>query len=81
MRMEKFWNNLWKYIFPALSIILWVMTIIFFIRSKGVIDTTNYVTELRVVNAMRWHPVCLIGAIISTAAAYVISEVRRYIDE
>lgn len=71
-------KKLWKYIFPSLSAILWIITIILFFRSHGSYDTADYE---QVMNAMRWQPACCIGAIISTAAAYVIEEIQDYIDK
>jgi len=81
MSSNKIWNNLWKYIFPILSVILWIITVILFIKSKSGYDTRDLETQLQIMNAARWHPACCIGAIISTAAAYVVSELCRHFEE
>lgn len=74
-------KNLWKYIFPSLSAILWIITIILFFKSNSSYSTTDYEAQLQIMNALRWQPACCIGAIISTAAAYVIEEIQNYIDK
>ncbi|MBQ8598686.1 MAG: hypothetical protein IJ411_01020 [Oscillospiraceae bacterium] len=74
-------KNTWKYIFPALAAILWIVTIILFFKSHSSYDTTDYEAQLQIMNAMRWQPACFIGAIISTAAAYVIPELQSHTDE
>ena len=81
MNHSNFEKNLWKYIFPALSIILWIVTIVLFFKSHSSYQTNDYEAQLAIANAMRWHPSCFIGAIISTAASYVVSELQAYIDE
>jgi len=81
MSSNKIWDNLWKYIFPILSVVLWIITIILFIKSKSGYDTRDLETQFQILNATRWHPACCIGAIISTAAAYVVSELRRHFEE
>ena len=70
-------KNMWKYIFPTLAAILWIITIILFFKSNNSYSTTDYEAQLEIMNAMRWQPACCIGAIISTAAAYVV----QYIDK
>lgn len=77
---KNFEKNLWKYIFPALSIILWVVTIALFFRANSSYDTTDIEAQRAIMNAARWHPACCIGAIISTAAAWVVSEIADRID-
>ena len=74
-------KKLWKYIFPSLSAILWIITIILFFKSNSSYSTTDYEAQLQIMNALRWQPACCIGAIISTAAAYVIEEIQNYIDK
>lgn len=74
-------KNMWKYIFPILAAILWVITIILFFKSNSSYSTTDYAAQLQIMNAMRWQPACCIGAIVSTAAAYVVSEIQGYIDK
>ena len=78
MSSNKIWDNLWKYILPIIAVILWVVTIILFFRSKSGYDSSDYETQQRIINALRWYPACCIGAIISTAAGYVISEFHRH---
>lgn len=74
-------KNMWKFIFPTLAVILWIITIILFFKGHRSYDTTDYEAQLQIMNAMRWQPACCIGAIISTAAAYVVEEIREYIDK
>ena len=74
-------KKIWKYIFPSLSAILWIITIILFFKSNSSYSTTDYEAQLQIMNALRWQPACCIGAIISTAAAYVIEEIQNYIDK
>jgi hypothetical protein len=74
-------NHLWRYIFPALSIILWILTIVLFFKSNEAYSTNDFEAQWEIMNALRWHPACCIGAIISTAAAYVVSELQNLIDE
>ena len=74
-------KNMWKYIFPTLAASLWIITIILFFKSNSSYNTTDYKTQLEIINAMRWQPACCIGAIISTAIAYVVSEIQEYIDK
>lgn len=74
-------KNMWKYIFPALAAILWIITIILFFKGHRSYDMTDYEAQLQIMNAMRWQPACCIGAIISTAAAYVVEEIQAYIDK
>lgn len=80
MKRKNLGDILWKYIFPILSVILWIATIIFFFKSNSTYDTGDYQSQMEIMNAMRWYPACFIGAIISTVASYVISELLRYID-
>ena len=74
-------ENMWKYTFTILAIILWIITIILFFKSNRSYSTDDYEAQLQIMNAMRWHPACCIGAIISTAAAYVVSKIQEYIDK
>ncbi len=80
MKESKFGDNLWKYIFPILSVILWIITIILFFKSNSSYTTNDYEAQREIMDAMRWLPACCIGAVISTAATYVISELLRHID-
>ena len=80
MNSEKIWDNLWKYIFPILSVVLWILTIVLLIKSRSGYDTRDFEAQIKIINATRWHPACCIGAIISTAAAYVVSELRRHFE-
>ena len=73
-------RNLWKYILPVLSVVLWVMTIVAFFKSNGTYTTNDYEAEMAIINAQRWYPACLIGAVITTAVSYFISQLCEYID-
>ena len=78
---KDFKKNLWQYIFPALSIILWVVTIVLFFKANSSYNMTDIEAQRAIMNAARWHPACCIGAIISTAATWVVSEIADRIDE
>ncbi len=78
---KDFEKNLWKYIFPVLSAILWVVTIVLFFKSHRSYSTNDFEAQRAIMDAARWQPACCIGAIISTAAAYVVSELADRIDE
>ena len=78
---KDFKKNLWQYIFPALSIILWVVTIALFFRANSSYNTADIEAQRAIMNAARWHPACCIGAIISTAATWVVSEIADRIEE
>lgn len=78
---KDFKKNLWKYIFPVLSIILWVVTIVLFFKANSSYNMTDIEAQRAIMNAARWHPACCIGAIISTAATWVVSEIADRIDE
>ena len=78
---KDFKKNLWKYIFPALSIILWVVTIVLFFKANSSYNMTDIEAQRAIMNAARWHPACCIGAIISTAATWVVSEIADRIEE
>lgn len=78
---KDFKKNLWKYIFPVLSIILWVVTIVLFFKANSSYNMTDIEAQRAIMNAARWHPACCIGAIISTAATWVVSEIADRIEE
>lgn len=78
---KDFKKNLWQYIFPALSIILWVVTIVLFFKANSSYNMTDIEAQRAIMNAARWHPACCIGAIISTAATWVVSEIADRIEE
>lgn len=74
-------NNLWKYIFPVLSVFLWILTAVLWFKMNGSYHTNDYESQQAIVDAARWHPACCIGAVISTAMAWVISDLQRILDE
>lgn len=78
---KDFKKNLWQYIFPALSIILWVVSIVLFFKANSSYNMTDIEAQRAIMNAARWHPACCIGAIISTAATWVVSEIADRIEE
>lgn len=78
---KDFKKNLWQYIFPVLSIILWVVTIVLFFKANSSYNMTDIEAQRAIMNAARWHPACCIGAIISTAATWVVSEIADRIEE
>ena len=51
-----------------------------FFRANSSYDMTDIEAQRAIMNAARWHPACCIGAIISTAAAWVVSEIADRID-
>lgn len=73
-------KNMWKYIFPALAALLWIVTIVPFFKCSRSYDTTDYEAQLQIMNAIRCQPACCIGAVISTAAAHVVSKIQERID-
>ena len=79
-RLHNDMKNMWKYIFPALAALLWVVTIVLFFKCSRSYDTTDYEAQLQIMNAVRWQPACCIGAVISTAAAYVVSKIQERVD-
>ena len=81
MGRSNFEKNVWKYIFPVLSVILWIFTIVFFFRSHQSYSTNDVETQYAIMNAMRWLPACFIGAVISSAAAYVVAELQSRFDK
>ena len=74
-------KDMWTYIFPVLAGVLWIITIVLFFKSHRSYSTTDYEAQLQIMNAMRWLPACCIGAVISTAAAYVVEALLEYIDK
>ena len=78
---NKLKNNLWQYIFHILSGILWAAAILLFFKSRGNYHSGDYEAQIEILAAARWYPACCIGAIISTAAAYFLSDLLDYIDK
>lgn len=72
-------GSLWKYIFPILAVILWVAAIVLTFKANGSYQTGDYASMQAIENALRWRPACCIGAIISTAASYVIIQIAKHI--
>ena len=66
----------WRWVFPILAAILWIAAIACFFIGTGSYDNTDPAARQRVVEAVRWQPACTIGAILSTAAAYVLAELE-----
>ena len=81
MKKSNFVDNLWKYIFPVLSVCLWILTVVLWFKMNSSYHTNDYEAQLEITNASRWHPACCMGAIISTAMAWVISDLQRIMDE
>lgn len=67
-------------VFPVLSLVLWIATIVLFFKSNGSYSTNDYEAQRAIEDALRWHPACCVGAIVSTAAAYVVSSLRQSMD-
>ena len=78
MKNSQIGDNLWKYVFPILSVILWVVTIVLFFKGNRAYSTTDYEAQMQIASVLRWQPACFVGALISTAAAYVVSEIEQY---
>ena len=74
-----FERNLWKYVFPILAASLWIATIILFFKSNSSYVTNDYESQKAIMDAARWLPACCIGAIIATAAAYVVDGLQGLI--
>ena len=58
-----------KYVFPILSVILWIAAIVCIIKMNTIYPSSDAYTMQE---AARWQPACLIGAVISTAASCVV---------
>lgn len=71
----------WRYVFPVLALILWIITICLFFKINQSYHTDDFEALAQLANAQRWQPACCVGAIISTAAAYVLEELKQYIDD
>lgn len=81
MKKTRIEDNLWKYIFPVLSAVLWVLTAVLYFKMNSSYHTNDFEAQQAILNASRWHPACCIGAVISTAAAWVVSDLQRIIDK
>ncbi len=72
-------KKLWRYLFSMLAVILCVAAIVLFIRSRGAVRTDDYAALEAVSRAARWYPACFIGALLSTAAVYVVGKIKEII--
>ena len=73
-------GNLWKNIFPLLSIILWLATFIIQFVASNTVYSNGYMATVGMIKTISWRSACCIGAIISTAASYVIKELVNHIE-
>ncbi|MCD8085171.1 MAG: hypothetical protein LUF28_02365 [Clostridiales bacterium] len=71
---RKHLDELWRYAFPALSVLLWIATIFLFFSSNRTYDSSDYEAQMQIANALRWLPSCFIGALLATVASWVVSE-------
>ncbi len=74
MKNGNFKENLWKYVLPILALVLWISTAVLWVKCSHGYTTDDYEAQMEIMNAKQWYPACFIGAIISTVAAYVVSE-------
>ena len=74
-------GNLWKCIFPSLSVILWIATFVIPFVVNGSTYTDSNTAMLAMTKALCWRSACCIGAIISTAASYVIIQIAKHIEK
>ena len=72
---------LWKCIFPLLSVVLWILTIVLAFKANGSYQTGDYAAIQAIESALRWRPACCIGAIISTALSYVIMGLAKHFEK
>ena len=72
-------KNLRRHLFSALAVILCVAAIVLFIRSRGAVRTDDLTALQAVSRAARWYPACFIGALLSTAAVYVVGKIKELI--
>lgn len=47
-------NQIWRYVFPALSVVLWIATIVLFFRGNRAYSTTDYEAQMQIASALRW---------------------------
>ena len=76
-----FKDNLWKSVFPVLSIILWLAAFFIPIIAQTRTYTDSYFANMAITKAYSWRAACCIGAIITTAASYVIIQIAKRIEK
>ena len=74
-------GNLWKSVFPILSIILWLAAIFIPMIAQTRSYTDSYFANMAITKAYSWRAACCIGAIISTTASYVIIQIAKHIEK
>lgn len=72
MRKNNFEDKLWDHIFSILAAILWIASIVLYIKGRSSYHTLDHQAQLRIANALRWQPACFIGAVICTAACITL---------
>jgi hypothetical protein len=70
-----------RYVFPLIAAILWIAVFILFFREHSTFHSSDYAARQAAEAAARWLPSCLIGAILSTAASFVVHRLLKDIDD
>ena len=70
-----------RYVFPVIAAILWIAAFILFFRGQSPYHSSDYAARQAAETAARWLPSCLIGAVLSTAAAYVVHRLLKDMDD
>ena len=70
-----------KYVFPVVAAILWIAVCILFVRAHSPFHSNDFAARQAAETAIRWLPSCVIGAILSTAASFVVIRLLKDKDE
>ena len=65
----------------VIAALLWIAAIVCVIKSNASYQSSDQSALQTILAAQRWYPACFIGAIISTAAAYIIDDLYAHIDK
>ena len=70
-----------RYLFLIIAAVLWIAAIFCVIKANASYQSSDLNALQTILGAQRWYPACFIGAIISTAAAFVIDDLYEHIDK
>ena len=70
-----------KYVFPVIAAILWIAVCMIFVRAHSPFHSSDYAARQAAETAVRWLPACVIGAILSTAASFVVIRLLKDMDD
>jgi hypothetical protein len=65
----------------VIAVILWIAVFIMFFREHSSFEFRNFAARKAAETAARWLPSCLIGAILSTAASFVVHRLLKGIED